>query len=398
MESTSPPRAFLDPSELDQFPHDSAQTDLRRHDGPSNTHDDTAAGLRRGHSDGEVFRPRPHTHDRGASETVNNYTDFTSDAWNDNLGRDHRSALNARRSSLVAMDRKRRLTISAEQEAHRRRTQSGGMSSLPSANRAVSGMRPPPPPRKDSDERPTAGPGASSASAIDVSTPSPSGRHSSRDIVRRRSSGVREYSVPPWQPDSDVSKCPICNTHFSFFYRKHHCRKCGRVVCASCSPHRITIPRQFIVHPPTNDIQTHNHSQAGVSTEVIDLTEEDSPQERAPLASIQSTSRFEPINPGLGGGEEVRLCNPCVPDPQIEPTPRFPSYTPPSPSSRRRTMPSQGSSPFALNDEQPPRFDTSEFDNLFGSLEDMDDGSDNFRRFAPYHNRVMVCAKHSFSF
>ncbi|EHA25918.1 hypothetical protein ASPNIDRAFT_143971, partial [Aspergillus niger ATCC 1015] len=50
-----------------------------------------------------------------------------------------------------------------------------------------------------------------------------------------------------WQPDAEVTKCPICGTTFSFWYRKHHCRKCGRVVCASCSPHRITIPRQFIV-------------------------------------------------------------------------------------------------------------------------------------------------------
>lgn len=86
--------------------------------------------------------------------------------------------------------------------------------------------------------------------------------------------------LPSWQPDSDVNKCPVCQTEFHFFYRKHHCRKCGRVVCAACSPHRITIPRQYIVQPPSS------------------LDEPPSPVSR-----------------NLGGGEVVRVCNPCVPDP-----------------------------------------------------------------------------------
>ena len=70
-------------------------------------------------------------------------------------------------------------------------------------------------------------------------------------------------------------------------------RKCGRVVCASCSPHRITIPSQFIVQPPA----------AGPVT-TLPIT---------PLAGrdTDSLSHF--------GGTKVRLCNPCVPDPNITP-------------------------------------------------------------------------------
>lgn len=33
-----------------------------------------------------------------------------------------------------------------------------------------------------------------------------------------------EYSVPRWQPDAEVTYCPICNAQFSIFIRKHHCR------------------------------------------------------------------------------------------------------------------------------------------------------------------------------
>ena len=33
-----------------------------------------------------------------------------------------------------------------------------------------------------------------------------------------------EIILPRWQPDSDVTFCPICRSQFSFFVRKHHCR------------------------------------------------------------------------------------------------------------------------------------------------------------------------------
>lgn len=95
-----------------------------------------------------------------------------------------------------------------------------------------------------------------------------------------------DFTPPRWQPDGEVSKCPVCQTDFHFFYRKHHCRKCGRVVCAACSPHRITIPRQYIVQPPNGD----------------------DGEEFGPGAAMFGVRN-------LGGGENVRVCNPCVPDP-----------------------------------------------------------------------------------
>lgn len=37
-------------------------------------------------------------------------------------------------------------------------------------------------------------------------------------------STTSEWSVPRWQPDAEVTYCPICRAQFSFFVRKHHCR------------------------------------------------------------------------------------------------------------------------------------------------------------------------------
>lgn len=74
-------------------------------------------------------------------------------------------------------------------------------------------------------------------------------------------------------------------------------RKCGRVVCNSCSPHRITIPYQYIVQPPG--------------------TPRLAP--RYPGSSFLGGDARSPDFSALGGGERVRLCNPCVPDPNTAP-------------------------------------------------------------------------------
>ncbi|KAK2072824.1 hypothetical protein P8C59_007155 [Phyllachora maydis] len=106
-----------------------------------------------------------------------------------------------------------------------------------------------------------------------------------------------DMTLPYWQPDAEVTYCPICHTQFSIFVRKHHCRKCGRVVCNACSPHRITIPYQYIVQPP--------------GTPRL-------PAPRNPSALISGEGGFAEFS-SLGGGESVRLCNPCVPDPNTTP-------------------------------------------------------------------------------
>lgn len=126
-------------------------------------------------------------------------------------------------------------------------------------------------------------------------------------------STTSEWSVPRWQPDAEVTYCPICRAQFSFFVRKHHCRKCGRVVCNSCSPHRIIIPHQYIVRPPGSDV--------GIPQSL--------------LLDGLGAGYFD-IN-SIAGGERVRLCNPCVPDPNTAPpqSPGTPATMSPRPSHQR---------------------------------------------------------------
>ena len=43
-------------------------------------------------------------------------------------------------------------------------------------------------------------------------------------------------SMAPWEDGVDVTACRLCDRAFSFLVRKHHCRRCGKVVCGTCAP------------------------------------------------------------------------------------------------------------------------------------------------------------------
>ncbi|XP_064600044.1 pleckstrin homology domain-containing family F member 2-like [Liolophura sinensis] len=50
---------------------------------------------------------------------------------------------------------------------------------------------------------------------------------------------------PVWVPDHEASKCMHCRkTQFSVINRRHHCRRCGMLVCNPCSNKRWLLPQQ----------------------------------------------------------------------------------------------------------------------------------------------------------
>ena len=67
------------------------------------------------------------------------------------------------------------------------------------------------------------------------------GRDKDKDKCRSERRGRVEHWVPPiWIPDAKT--CMRCGRGFSWRRRRHHCRLCGRCVCASCSE-RVSHPR-----------------------------------------------------------------------------------------------------------------------------------------------------------
>lgn len=60
------------------------------------------------------------------------------------------------------------------------------------------------------------------AANVPVASPAPATRLLARPSPTL--SSPTEVMLPRWQPDSEVTYCPICGTQFSIFVRKHHCR------------------------------------------------------------------------------------------------------------------------------------------------------------------------------
>lgn len=51
------------------------------------------------------------------------------------------------------------------------------------------------------------------------------------------------FDAPVWIPDKLTSTCMGCSRLFSVFWRKHHCRACGKIICDSCSQGYFLIPQ-----------------------------------------------------------------------------------------------------------------------------------------------------------
>ncbi|KAJ0401666.1 hypothetical protein P43SY_001298 [Pythium insidiosum] len=78
--------------------------------------------------------------------------------------------------------------------------------------------------------------GSTSGSSSGNAPPSSTGSSGSAG-----SSGGSGERTLHWVNDEDTTNCMLCNTAFTLITRKHHCRRCGNVICHNCSPHKRRI-------------------------------------------------------------------------------------------------------------------------------------------------------------
>ncbi|KFZ24170.1 hypothetical protein V502_01333 [Pseudogymnoascus sp. VKM F-4520 (FW-2644)] len=81
-----------------------------------------------------------------------------------------------------------------------------------------------------------------------------------------------EQSIVTWEEDAKVAKCPFCQQEFgNWTFRRHHCRICGRVVCADsrtgCSS-EIGLNVSRSMHVPFLVADYYNHTEAYIDTEI----------------------------------------------------------------------------------------------------------------------------------
>ncbi|KAF7258507.1 hypothetical protein EG68_03749 [Paragonimus skrjabini miyazakii] len=131
--------------------------------------------------------------------------------------------------------------------------------------------------------------------------------------------GLRE---PVWAPDNAFSACMICAISFTLIRRRHHCRACGRLLCATCCNRRIRLP--FTCRPSAS------RRSCDETQPFIDM------QHKSNVDGIRGHAQL------LFSNRPARVCSECFellskPDPL-----RFSlktSYQPPSPKRQRSVAP-----------------------------------------------------------
>ncbi|XP_063841407.1 pleckstrin homology domain-containing family F member 2-like isoform X3 [Scylla paramamosain] len=101
------------------------------------------------------------------------------------------------------------------------------------------------------------------------------------DLLRKSGKKAAENHAAVWVPDSDTNICMHCKkSQFTLINRRHHCRKCGKVVCGPCSSKKVILQHQsskplrvcLSCHDEISSAQTQpNDSSGNLSNTVDDL-------------------------------------------------------------------------------------------------------------------------------
>ncbi|XP_063306138.1 myotubularin-related protein 4 isoform X2 [Pelobates fuscus] len=92
----------------------------------------------------------------------------------------------------------------------------------------------------------------------------------------------KEMEVTRWVPDHMASHCFNCDCEFWLAKRRHHCRNCGNVFCASCCHLKLPIPDQQLYDPVLVCNMCYDQIQVTRARELM------SQQLKKPLAAASS--------------------------------------------------------------------------------------------------------------
>jgi hypothetical protein len=59
-----------------------------------------------------------------------------------------------------------------------------------------------------------------------------------------------------WESDEQAKACRVCDRKFGLLLRRHHCRKCGLVVCDKCSSWKVFLNSSDILQDPHGPLES----------------------------------------------------------------------------------------------------------------------------------------------
>eukprot|EP00808_Paulinella_micropora_P006701 g65337.t1 len=116
-----------------------------------------------------------------------------------------------------------------------------------------------------------------------------------------------------WVPDEDAPNCMKCNSQFTCFFRRHHCRFCGLVVCSLCSEDRISGERSCVKCKEAYGQAMKLEVVASSSPSLRNLkrlspsVQRDSKSSPNLLASPHMTRTIQHMNQKFGVGQPLRV-------------------------------------------------------------------------------------------
>ena len=102
-----------------------------------------------------------------------------------------------------------------------------------------------------------------------------SGKKAQEISIEQRSAAAR--ANPRWVPNNEAPNCMICDETFGMFKRKHHCRRCGWMVCEECSKEKLTLNRWLESEEPHN----LRDDSSGGALRVCDMCYRDAQRDKA---------------------------------------------------------------------------------------------------------------------
>eukprot|EP00732_Lithocolla_globosa_P002338 Lithocolla_globosa_v1_NODE_1510_length_2521_cov_10.159773.p1 type:complete len:669 gc:universal NODE_1510_length_2521_cov_10.159773:510-2516(+) len=166
-----------------------------------------------------------------------------------------------------------------------------------------------------------------------------------------------EHVAPVWIQDSDAKVCMDCNTPFSLLRRRHHCRHCGRVLCADCSPKRDLPGKGELVRicdtclENINSIMENNHGSDSEDEKDFDFT----PASPPPLPPSPSPSpSISSVPSSISSTPSPLSTSPPSSLPQQGPRSKALPPIPPPSRSNSNVINSNNSVPASRTKSQPP--------------------------------------------
>ena len=67
---------------------------------------------------------------------------------------------------------------------------------------------------------------------------------------------IQKRKIHTWVSDDTTTNCYKCNNLFTYYYRKHHCRACGRIFCYNCCNKFISLNNMDTTNVPEPQTKT----------------------------------------------------------------------------------------------------------------------------------------------